>query len=882
MSTGPTGAPAQPIAWHALSADETAARLDCRPATGLSASAVEQRRARYGTNTMTERPPRTLLDMIADQFKDFMIVVLMAAAIISGLVGELTDTLVILVIVVLNAAIGVVQEWRAETALAALRRMSAPSAHVRRDGHAATIPAHELVPGDVVMLSAGDLVPADVRLVETATLRLDESMLTGESVSVAKTAEPTFPADTPVAERHNLAFKGTMAVNGHATGVVVATGMRTELGRIAGLIDTAERVRTPLQQRLSSFGRRLGLVVMGLCAIIFVFGVLRGEPILLMLLTAISLAVAAVPEALPAVVTITLALGARQMMNRKALVRALPAVETLGSVSYICTDKTGTLTLNRMRVDRLSLGAATWAQGEMPPGDALPLLTAMALCSDVEAGQDGALQGDPTETAISRAAVAAGFVRRDMEAETPRIGEHTFDAERKRMTTLHRDGGGIVAYTKGAPESVLPLCARRLADGREQPIVHEAMLAHATGLAEEGLRVIAFARRIWPGEPADASADGVEQELTLIGFVGLIDPPRPEAAEAVRSCLAAGIVPVMITGDHPGTARAIAERLGIIDGSGAVMTGAELQSLDDAALERRVSDIRVYARVDPAQKIRIVEALQRRGAFVAMTGDGVNDAPALKRANIGVAMGNSGTDVAKEASSLVLLDDNFATIVGAVRAGRRIYDNIRKFIKYTMTSNSGEIWTIFLAPFLGLPVPLLPIHILWINLVTDGLPGLALAAEGEERGIMQRLPRPPDESIFAHGMWQHIVWCGLAMGLVCLAIQSWAITNGHPNWQTMVFTVLTLSQMGHVLAIRSERDSLFTQGFWSNRPLVGATLLTLALQLAVIYVPLFNSLFNTSPLSLVELGVCLLASSAIFVMVEIEKMLVRRGLIYRS
>jgi len=817
--------------------------------------------------------------MFLDQFTDFMILVLIAAAIISGIIGEPLDSLAIVVIVLLNGVIGIVQEFRAERAMAALKMLVPRSARVCRGGQTVTVPVSQLVYGDIVIVEAGDLVPADLRLIETSQLRVDEAALTGESVPVEKHTASLTTVELPVGDRLNMAYKGTVVTYGRATGVVIATGMVTELGKIAGLLQKEEAVQTPLQKRLARFGQRLAFAILAICLFVFVLGVLRGEPGILMFLTAVSLAVAAIPEALPAVVTISLALGAHKMVKKNALIRRLPAVETLGSVTYICSDKTGTLTQNKMRVEQLYANGQLvkeCGQGETEGKPWELLYQAMALSNDATGNDQGKIIGDPTEVALYIAARGANHDKEVLALTSPRLGEIPFDSTRKRMTTFHQSHEGVMSFTKGAPEEVLDQCDTTLGESGPTPIHREAILERAEQMAANGLRVLGLAFREWPHMPTVLSPENSECQLTFLGLVGLLDPPRKEVWDAVALCKTAGITPVMITGDHPATARAIAIRLGIMTDRDEVITGQELEQLSLQEMEERVTHIRAYARVAPEQKINIVKALQKKGEFVAMTGDGVNDAPALKGADIGVAMGIAGTDVSREASHMILLDDNFATIVTAVAEGRRIFDNIRKFIRYTMTSNAGEIWTIFLAPFLGLPLPFLPIHILWINLVTDGLPGLALALEPGEKGIMERPPRPPQENIFAHGMWQDIVWVGLLMGSVALLAQGLGYHTGSTHWQTMVFTVLTLSQLGNVLAMRSEKESVFQQGLWSNPKLFGVVLFTFALQMATIYTPFLNQIFKTSPLTLNELVFCLVLSSVVFVAVETKKWIIRR------
>ena len=859
-------------------------RLGVVAGEGLNSSEALLRLQRYGANRIVETRRRPIPWLVIEQFSDFMILVLLAAAAIAGLIGELVDTLTILVIIILNALIGAVQAYRAERAVAALKEMAVLQAGVIRDGHPVTLAAADLVPGDLVSVEAGNLVPADLRVVSAEDLQTDEAALTGESTPIGKTATRLTDPELPLGDRHNLLFRNSTVVRGRGTGVVVATGMQSEIGRIARLLHKQRAGKTPLQLRLEAFGRYLALAVLVICALVFCAGLLQGQPPLLMFLTAISLAVAAIPEALPAVVTIALAFGAGKLSRQYALARNLPAVETLGSVTVICSDKTGTLTLNRMTAERFLSGDREYdslaAAAASPGGNALAL--AMTLNSDVSK-RDGKSAGDPTELALALAVESAGFDRRQLVARFPRVAEIAFDSDRKLMTTLHQIAGEVTAFCKGAPELVLGKCRDRLGEeGEAVPLQSPQLQRCVERLAGQGYRVLAFAQRRFERLPDRLLPETVERELSFLGLVALIDPPRPEVPEAIAACRAAGIKPVMITGDHPGTALAIARRLGIAVDEGSLISGQALARLSDQELHARVGGVAVYARVSPEQKIGIVKALQARGEFVAMTGDGVNDAPALKRADIGVAMGRKGTDVAREAADILLLDDNFATIVRAVREGRRIFDNIRKFVKYTMTSNSGEIWTLFLAPFFGLPVPLLPIHILWINLVTDGLPGLAFSAEPAEDGVMRRPPRPPQEHILAHGIWQHILWVGLFIGALSIASQAWAIAHDAAYWQTVVFTVLTCSQLFHALAVRSASDSLFSIGLFSNPPLLGAVLLTLLLQLGVIYLPSLNGIFHTRPLPPGDLLLCFVFSSLVLVVVEIEKWLVRKGKIYRN
>lgn len=854
--------------YHVKSIPDTASELKTSP-SGLEKKVAEQRIEEFGKNLLEAKKKKTVWLMLWSQLTDFMILILIGAAIISGVIGEVTDTIVILSIVMINALVGLIQEWRAEKAMEALESMAASNARVLRDNQSLEIPAADLVPGDVVFLEAGNIIPADVRFIETYTLKVDESSLTGESTNIEKNTEPLPERDYALGDRINLGYKGTFVTNGRAKAYVVATGMKTELGRIAQMIQT-EDLKTPLQKRLDGFGKRLTIIILILCVVFFIVGWMRGETWSTMLLTSISLAVAAIPEALPALVTIALALGAKRLVQNNALIRKLPAVETLGSVTYICSDKTGTLTLNKMTVQEIFDPEQITSKLPVFQGQHV-LLHAIGLNNDVTKDKDNNWVGESTEVALAQYALDNKFERFGLESKFPRQAELPFDSKRKLMATLHQTEAGVVAIVKGAVDV---LFSRLVPE--QQNLIPE-FEKKANEMAMKGYRTLGYAIRIFPEMPKDLNPDVIESSLSFVGVAGMMDPPREEAKEAVTNCKAAGIIPVMITGDHKLTAKAIAQHLGIVSSDkDIVIEGAELRNMSDEKFAQEVEHIRVYARVDPEQKLRIISALQSRHQFVAMTGDGVNDAPALKNADIGIAMGINGTEVSKEAAHMILLDDNFATIIKAVKHGRRIFDNILKFIKYIMTGNCGEIWTLFLAPFVGLPIPLMAIHILWINLITDGLPGLALASEPAEDNIMNRPPRDPKENIFAGGMGWDILWVGLLMGIVTLSMQAWAIGHDGTHWQTMTFTVLCFGQLGYVLAIRSSTKSIFKIGLLSNKPMLLALLITISLQLLIIYMPFFNKIFKTYPLTFEELILTVAVSSAAFWVMEIKKFFTNR------
>lgn len=891
--------------WHATGIQVLEQELTTNLETGLSTEEVSARKAIHGPNELEEKGGVSPLKLLISQFTNTMVLILIAAAVVSGLLGKTTETVAIAAIVVLFALLGFLQEFRAEKAMAALKRLSVPVVRVRRKGQIQEISARELVPGDVVLLEAGNAVPADLRIAESVNLRIQEAALTGESEPVEKHADPLQQANVPLGDRRNMAYMGTVATYGRGTAVVVATGMSTELGKIATLLQSVKKEMTPLQQRLEKLGLQLAIGGVAVAVLVMIIGLLNGETLEEMFLTAVSVAVAVVPEGLPAVVTVTLALGAQRMLRRRALIRKLPAVETLGSVTTICSDKTGTLTENRMTVTiidvaghNLALQDGTQSGSlESQPVEIGLTLAAGALCNDASMQPDpqtGRYQaiGDPTEGALLVAASQVNLQKSELEKIMPRAGELPFDSVRKRMTTVHRlpaspeslpgplqtlakAPGSFVAFTKGAVDGLLPLCSHILLKGAAVAIDEnwrQRIDAAHEQMALNGMRVLGMALR-WQDD-----ARPREEGLVFVGLSGMIDPPRPEVKRAVATCKDAGIRPVMITGDHPLTARFIAHDLGIT-GNSRVKTGNDLDRLSPEELAAVVREVSVYARVTPEHKLLIVEALQAQGQVVAMTGDGVNDSPALRKANIGIAMGITGTDVSKEAAEMVLLDDNFATIVAAVEEGRSIYDNIRRFVKFSIAGNIGKVLVMLLAPIAGIPVALLPLQLLWLNLLTDGLLGLGLGLEPAEKGTMKRPPRLPQESIFSGGMGAHVIWVGLAIGLMALGAGLLYFDPGNPadkRWQTIIFTSLAFMQMGQALGSRSSQESLFSMGLLTNPVLLGLVVLTIVSQIAVVYLPALDQFFQVTPLGWEEMLVCVGLGVVTLIFLEVEKVWMRR------
>jgi Ca2+-transporting ATPase len=913
--------------WYSLAREDVLSQLNTDLDAGLNEQEAHNRLQQVGKNELPQEQGTSLLQLLIGQFTEVMVLVLLVAAVVSVVIGDTKDAVVIMAIVILNAALGFFQEYQAEQALAALSAMQMPQVRVRRGGHVHTVSAADLVPGDIVLLESGDRVPADGRLMESVNLQIDESALTGESVAVEKTADAQEDTDPPpaLADRHNLAYMGTAVTYGRAVLAVTGTGLKTQLGNIAALLQQVEKGRTPLQERLEKVGFILASAALAVCALVFVVGVLRGENSEEMLLTAISLAVAAIPEGLPAVITISLALGARRMIRRRALIRKLPAVETLGSVSVICSDKTGTLTRNEMTATMIALPGRAEditisGVGYQPVGNfhegirsinpvndpvLARFLKAAALNTDayLERENDDApweVVGDTTEGALLVAARKAGWSRSALEDDLPRVAELPFSSDRKAMTTFHEPRGrfaaelfenaAYVAFIKGAPDQLLSWASHEAVPDTIAKLTSQRVDAwqkQINKMASEGLRVIGLAYRPFDAIPDPLEPETAERNLILLGLVGIVDPPRKEAQDAVKVANEAGIRTVMITGDHKLTAAAIARQLGIMQEGSLALTGVDLNQMNDEQLRDEVLQTSVYARVSPEHKLRVVEALQSHGKIVAMTGDGVNDAPALKQANIGVAMGITGTDVSKGAADMVLTDDNFASIVAAVEEGRTIYDNIRKFIRYLLSTNTGEIVTMFTALLLGLRVPLLAIQILWINLVTDGLPAIALGFEPSEPGVMKRQPRPPKESIFAHGVGLHVLWVGIWIGACTLVGFVWGLNRHggeliHPSDEaltfarTMAFSILALSQVFEVWAIHGGDSTFYRVPLLRNKLLFLAVFLTGALQMLVIYAPFAQEILDTTSLDGVELLVAWLLAGSLFPAVEVEKFLRRR------
>ncbi|MBD2092554.1 cation-translocating P-type ATPase [Microcoleus sp. FACHB-1515] len=918
-------------AWHSIEPEKALEILQSDRQRGLTNDQVRERRERYGLNELEEGAGRSSWAILLDQFKNIMLIMLIAVAIISAFIdirgalasGETPfpkDAISIFAIVILNGALGYIQESRAEKALAALKKLSSPKVRVIRDGRISEVDSKELVPGDVMLLEAGVQIAADGRLLEEANLQVREAALTGEAQAVDKSAKAKLPEDAPLGDRINMVFQGTEVVQGRGTVEVTSTGMKTEIGRIAEMLQAVESEPTPLQQRMTQLGNVLVAGSLALVALVVIGGVLRAgnfSPLEQLLEVALSMAVAVVPEGLPAVITVTLALGTQRMVRRNALIRKLPAVETLGSVTTICSDKTGTLTQNKMVVQSVhppSGSIAVTGEGYVPEGEfrkdnqpveaiANPelktLLVACALCNDSvlqkENGQ-WAILGDPTEGALLVVAAKADIRGDQWAIDLPRVGEFPFSSERKRMSVIVQGGDKLnflptapfMLFSKGSPELVLERCSQIQIGESPQPITEahrQQILDKNNELAGNGLRVLGFAYRPLNEQPPEGADDQYERDLVWIGLVDMLDAPRPEVRDAVARCKTAGIRPVMITGDHQLTAKAIAQDLGIARDGDRVLTGRELEKFSPEDLQREVNEVSIYARVAPEHKLRIVQALQNQGRVVGMTGDGVNDAPALKQADIGIAMGITGTDVSKEASDMVLLDDNFATIVAAAEEGRTVYTNIRRFIKYILGSNIGEVLTIAASPIVvgAGGVPLTPLQILWMNLVTDGLPALALAVEPAEPNVMNRPPHDPGESIFARGLGLYMIRIGIVLAIIAISLMVWSFNyaqtveapGGPDRWKTMVFTTLCLAQMGHALAIRSNSRLTIELNPFSNPYIIAAVGLTTILQLLLIYVEPLRNFFGTHYLTGTELAICFGFSSLMFVWIELEKIFFR-------
>ena len=906
--------------WYQKSIMEVIHQLDSS-SQGLPSPEASARLKVHGPNELLEISTRGPLKILWEQFTAIIVLFLVGAAVVSGFLGKWLEATAIFAIVLLFGLLGFIQEYRAERAMAALKKLAVPRVRVQRDGQTLELSAHELVPGDIVLLEAGNLIPADLRLVQSVNLRVQEAALTGESDAVEKDIQPIEKENLPLGDRHNMAYMGTTVTYGRGSGIVVATGMKTELGNIASLLQQTEDIFTPLQKRLDQLGKILAVVGVIVAALVAVFTIVQGALLVDAFLVAVSVAVAVVPEGLPAVVTVTLALGAQRMLARNALIRKLPAVETLGTVTTICSDKTGTLTENRMTVTvldvaghRLEVNEETTHRGQgrldlsapaviTSEGSLTLLLIGGALCNDARLHVEDETSnrphlraiGDPTEGALVIVAAMFGFMKAELDAKQPRVAELPFDSDRKRMTTVHKvehfqqsairellavvaPKAEFISFTKGSVDGLLEISTHVWDNGAHYPLsdVYRQNIEEANrSLAANGMRILGVAYKTF--DTPDFDSD-LEQGLTFIGFVGIIDPPRAEVKEAVALCKSAGIRVVMITGDHPLTAMHIARELGITNSNGHAMTGMELDKIGDQELLDEIEQISVFARVSPTHKLRIVNTLQKRGHVTAMTGDGVNDAPALKAADIGVAMGITGTDVSKEAAKIVLLDDNFRTIVAAVQEGRVIYDNLRKFVKFSIGGNLGKIIVILVGVLIGIPTPLLPLQLLWLNLLTDGLLGVGLGLEPAEQNVMKRKPISPLAGIFSGGLGWQIIRVGVLIGAVSLGMGAWYFFTGHPDWQTIMFTTLAFAQVWQAFGIRSGSDSIFKVGLLSNKPLLGLVILVVLAQLAAIYVPWLQTFLRTNPLTLTDLLVCAGVGAVILIYTEVEKYLSREAI----
>lgn len=894
--------------WYRKDIESTLDELFSDKNAGLSNEEAKKRIEKYGLNELEEKEKAGLFSKIIAQFKDFLVLILIGASIVSILVGEITDSIVIIAIVIINATLGIIQEGKAEKALEALKKMASPNAKVIRDGHLNIVSANMLVPGDIVVLEAGDIIPSDLRLIESSNLKIEEASLTGESVPVEKSANITLDEEVSLGDRKNMAYMSTVVTYGRGKGIVVGTGNHTEIGKIAEMIQTFEDDTTPLQKKLDQLGKYLGVGCLVICGLVFLIGILQGREILDMFMIAISLAVAAIPEGLPAIVTIVLALGMSKMVKRNAIVKKLLAVETLGCTTTICSDKTGTLTQNEMTVIRTYTGnnvGEVTGKGYAPNGDFYItnekinpteninlnlLLSIAALCNDATLEYEKEddiykIVGDPTEGALITLAEKANLLKSELNEKYPRIEEIPFDADRKMMTTFHKNfiDGKIVSFTKGAPDIVLKRCNSIYLNGNVQPLtdnIRKDILNTNSNFSKDALRVLAFSYKTYDKIPNDISSDNIENDVIFVGLVGMIDPPRNEAMDAIDKCKTAGINTIMITGDYKETAFAIAKELGMAESIDEAMTGEELNRISDEELKEKVKTTKVYARVSPEHKVRIVEALRANGEITAMTGDGVNDALALKRADIGVSMGITGTDVAKNTAEVILTDDNFASIVSAVEEGRIIYSNIRKFVFFLLSCNIGEILIVFLSILFNLPVPLLPIQLLWLNLITDSFPALALGVEKGEPDIMHNHPRDPEEPILDKAMITGISVQSLAITLATMLAYIWGLkTYGMDNLlmpRTIAFTTLIMAELVRAFSSRSEKHTLFKIGFFTNKNLVYATLISFGLLMAVLYIPVLQPIFKTYALSLKDWGIVLRFCIIPIVAGELNKWIVNK------